>query len=171
MRGSTGPAGSPERSEDWRGKTGRMNAGEIAQFLAGGVICRLGCLDEDGWPYVVPVWFEYADQGFYVIARARSAWARHLQRDGRAFLCIDESRPPYRKVLVRGRARILEEPNTDGRWVQVGAPLARRYLGEYGGAYRTPTLKEPRWLIFVEPLRMTTWQGVDWARRYKHSAW
>ena len=32
-------------------------------------------------------------------------------------------------------------------------------------------LNEPRWLFFVRPVRITTWQGVDWAKRYKHYQW
>src|SRR5579859_2702674 len=33
----------------------RMTSEERAEYLALGVICRLGCLDDDGHPYVVPV--------------------------------------------------------------------------------------------------------------------
>src|SRR5918992_1911031 len=47
--------------ESWRGRVGRMDEAEVAAFLAEGVIFRLGCLDEEGGPYVVPVWFHYAD--------------------------------------------------------------------------------------------------------------
>ncbi len=28
---------------------------QVEGFLAGNPRCRLGCLDEEGWPYVVPV--------------------------------------------------------------------------------------------------------------------
>jgi len=34
-----------------------------------------------------------------------------------------------------------------------------------------PTLNEPRWLLFVKPITMKTWQGVNWAKKYKHSDW
>jgi PPOX class probable F420-dependent enzyme len=156
--------------EEWRGRIGRMSQPELEEFLAGGVICRLSCLDEDGWPYVVPVWFEYADGGFYVIPRERSAWARYLQRDGRVSLCIDE-RDPLRKVQVKGEARIVEQPNVGGRWVEIANRMSTRYLGEHGPDYLVPTLGEPRWLIFITPLKLTTWQGVDWPARYKHSDW
>ena len=147
-----------------------MSQPELEEFLAGGVICRLSCMDEDGWPYVVPVWFEYSDGGFYVIPRERSAWARHLQRDGRVSLCIDE-RDPLRKVQVKGQAQVVEEPNVGGRWVQIANRMSYRYLGEHGPDYLVPTLNEPRWLLFIRPLKLTTWQGVDWAPRYKHSNW
>ena len=159
------------QEQDWRGTIGKLSDDEIAEFLSGGTFCRIGCLDEEGWPYVVPCWFEYSDGGFYIIPRARLAWARHIQRDPRVSRCIDESTRFNRRVLVKGRAEILEEPNLGGRWVEIGRRISVRYLGEHGPEYLEPTLIEPRWLLFVRPLKMKTWQGVDWHKRYKHAKW
>jgi nitroimidazol reductase NimA-like FMN-containing flavoprotein (pyridoxamine 5'-phosphate oxidase superfamily) len=158
-------------NEEWRGKVGRMTSAEVTEFLAGNPFCRLGCLDDDGWPYVVPCWFEYSDSGFYIIPRARSAWAGYVQRHPRVSLCIDESDRYNRRVLVKGEADVLEEPNLGGRWVEIARRMSLRYLGEFGPQYLEPTLVEPRWLLFVRPVKMTTWQGVDWAPRYKHANW
>ncbi len=157
--------------QSWRGKIGKLSEEEIQGFLSGNPFCRLGCLDEEGWPYVVPCWFEYSEGGFFIIPRARSAWARHIQRDPRVFLCIDDSTETNRRVLVKGKAEILEEPNLGGRWVEISRNMSVRYLGEHGPDYLQPTLVEPRWLLFVRPLTMKTWQGVDWHKRYKHANW
>jgi nitroimidazol reductase NimA-like FMN-containing flavoprotein (pyridoxamine 5'-phosphate oxidase superfamily) len=157
--------------ESWRGQVGQMDQAQIDAFLKEGRICRLACLDDEGWPYLVPVWFHHADGGFYIIPRERSVWAGHLARDGRVALTIDEDGPPLRKVIVQGRAEVAEGPNVGGRWVEIANEMAYRYLGEHGPDYLIPTLNEPRWLIFVRPVRITTWQGVDWAKRYKHSEW
>ena len=43
----------------WRGKVGKMSQAEVERFLAGNSLCRVGCLDEEGWSYVVPVWYQY----------------------------------------------------------------------------------------------------------------
>ncbi len=163
--------GAPEavEAEAWRGKVGKMGREEMEAFLAEGTVGRLGCLDDEGWPYVVPVWYQHADGGFYVIPRERSAWARYLQRDGRVSLAIDEPAAPYRKVLVKGRAELVEEPNVGGCWVEIATAMSYRYLGEHGPDYLEPTLNEPRWLFFVRPVALTTWQGVDWAKRYKQA--
>jgi nitroimidazol reductase NimA-like FMN-containing flavoprotein (pyridoxamine 5'-phosphate oxidase superfamily) len=158
-------------NQEWRGKVGKLTEEEIKEFLSENVFCRLGCLDEEGWPYVVPCWFEYRDGGFYIIARSRSAWARHVQRDERVFLCIDDSTIYNRRVLVKGVASVVEEPNINGRWVEIASRMSVRYLGEHGPDYLQPTLAEPRWLLFVRPLKIMSWQGVDWASRYKHAQW
>ncbi len=156
--------------EAWRGKVGAMDQEEIEAFLATDVLCRLGVLDGDGWPYVVPVWFQYKDGGFYIIPRERSNWAAFMERDHRVYLDIDEP-GSLRKVLVKGESQKIEGPNVGGKWVAIANEMSYRYLGEHGPDYLVPTLDEPRWLFFVKPVSMTTWQGVDWAKRYKHTEW
>jgi nitroimidazol reductase NimA-like FMN-containing flavoprotein (pyridoxamine 5'-phosphate oxidase superfamily) len=155
---------------EWRGKVGRMSEEEIAEFLATGVVARMSCLDDEGWPTVVPTWFQYRDGGFYVIPRERSAWARYLIADPRCSLVMDES-GSQRKVLVKGMAELVEEPNVGGRWVEIATEMSMRYLGPKGPQYLEPTLNEPRWLFFVRPLKITTWQGIDWPARHKHYEW
>tara|TARA_Y100000588_G_scaffold218796_2_gene232740 strand:+ start:3185 stop:3682 length:498 start_codon:yes stop_codon:yes gene_type:complete len=157
-------------SEAWRGKVGAMSKEEVAEFLSGNLLCRLGCLDDDGWPYVVPVWFEYSNDGFYIIPRERSLWAKYIQKDPRVFICIDQA-DGLRKVMVRGKGEIIEEANVGGKWVEIATRMSVRYLGENGPNYLAPTLPEPRWLILVHPENWTTWQGIDWAKRYKTTDW
>lgn len=156
--------------ESWRGKVGKMNQEEIEAFLGTDVLCRMACHEDEGWPVVVPVWFQYKDGGYYIIPRERSAWATFLKNDPRCFLDMDES-PSLRKVLVKGEAVCIEEPCVGGKWVAIAEEMSIRYLGPNGPKYLEPTLNEPRWLFFVKPVKTTTWQGVDWPARYKHSEW
>lgn len=158
-------------AEAWRGKVGKLTEEELDAFLAGGHVARLGVLDGDGWPYVVPTWYQWADGGFYIIPRARSKWARFMANDHRVSISLDSNEPPYIKVQTQGVAELLEEPNTGGRWVELATEMSVRYLGENGPKYLEPTLNEPRWLFFVRPTVMQTWQGVDWAKKYKHGEW
>ena len=157
--------------DDWRGKVGQMDQGELEAFFGRGVVARLATLDERGWPYVVPVWFEYdaADGGFWVIGRRRSVWCDHIRRDGRVGLTIDENESPYRKVIVQGTAEIVEEANVGGAWVPIAERMSLRYLGPHGPDYLVPTLNQPRILIKIRPDRVKTWQGVEWHQRYKEA--
>ena len=45
--------------ENWRGKVGGLSQSEITEFLSEGKTARLACLDQDGWPYIVPTWHEW----------------------------------------------------------------------------------------------------------------
>lgn len=152
--------------ESWRGKVGRLDQEELNRFLAEGHIARLACLDDEGWPYVVPCWHEWDGGGFWVVPRERSAWAKYLQRRPRCAVSVDEV-GGQRKVIAQCLARVTEEPNVGGKWVSIAERMATRYLGVNGPKYLTPTLDRPRWLIYLEPRHLWTWQGNDWARRYK----
>ena len=156
--------------QSWRGKVGKMDADEVDQFLSAGRLVRLACVDHDGWPFVVPMWYEWdkseGDGVFWVIPRMKSAWAQYLKREPRCAITIDEDQAPYRKVLVKAEAILVEEPNVGGKWVEIATKMSYRYLGENGPKYLEPTLNEPRWLYKLKPVKMTTWQGVDWHKKY-----
>lgn len=158
------------KNESWRGKVGKLSQADMEEFLQTPALCRLACLDNDDWPFVAPMWFQYKDGGYYVIPRERSAWARYLKRNPRCYLSIDET-GRQRKVMVKGEARLIEEPNVGGQWVAIAEEMSLRYLGPNGPKYLEPTLGEPRWLFFIAPIETKSWQGVDWPSHYKHSEW
>lgn len=155
-----------QTAEEWRGPIGGLTREQVAEFLAPGRVCRLACLDERGWPYVVPCWYEWDGEALWIIPRERSAWARFIQRDPRVAFTIDEETAPYRKFLGQGQAEVVETPNVGGKWVPIAERMSRRYLGEHGPDYLVPTLDKPRWLLRIVPTRVQTWSGVAWHPRY-----
>src|SRR5215208_3016313 len=86
---------------------------------------------------------------------------------------------PYRKVTIRGTARIVHEPGNDDQWRDLYRQTAKRYVdAEAADAYVDGTIDQPRALIAVSMTapesRVTTWRmpvgdeagtGI-WARRY-----
>jgi nitroimidazol reductase NimA-like FMN-containing flavoprotein (pyridoxamine 5'-phosphate oxidase superfamily) len=152
--------------ESWRGRVGSLDTEAVDSFLAEPQLARLACLDLNGWPYVVPCWQEWDGESFWLVAREKSAWAKYLQADERCAVTVDEG-GAQRKVTGQFRAVVVEEPNLGGAWVAVAERMSRRYLGENGPKYLEPTLDKPRWLFRLDPVKMQTWQGNDWAGRYK----
>lgn len=153
--------------ESWRGQLGKLDEEAIKEFLAPGRIMRLACLKDDGRPYIVPIWYEWDGEYFWVIPRAKSAWALYLKNNKYCAATIDEDQSPLRKVIVEGEAELIEEPNINGQWVPIATRMSYRYLGENGPKYLEPTLDKPRWLFRIKPEKITTWQGVGWAKRYE----
>lgn len=147
------------------GREGRLRQEEIDAFLVGPVLCRLACLDDQGWPYVVPTWFEWDGAAFWLVPRARAAWAAYLVAEPRVALCIDDA-ATGRRVVCRGTARLVEEPNVGGRWVEIARRMAVRYRGAEGAAYLEATRDQPRWLFAVAPARLVTWRGTGWHEKY-----
>jgi Pyridoxamine 5'-phosphate oxidase len=162
---------------NWRGeKLGGMTTAEMNEFLAGPWLARVACLKPDGAPYVVPLWYHWDGESFWVVGRKRSEWAHYLVADPRVSLVVDEPEPPIRKVICEGTAVIVEaavgpylENGEKSLWNQIGEQhTGPRYLGPRAQEYRGGVNVEPCWTIKIVPHRITTWQGFGWHPRYKH---
>jgi nitroimidazol reductase NimA-like FMN-containing flavoprotein (pyridoxamine 5'-phosphate oxidase superfamily) len=156
----------------------KMGDAEIETFLEeDGHLVRIGTVDEDGYPRVVPTWFIHRDGEILFTPRSPAVFLANIRRDSRIGLSIDEDPLPYRKVTVRADARIVHEPGEDDVWRDLYRAIAYRYVPEEAAdAYVQDTIDQPRALVAV-PLagaRVQTWrmpvEGEDgtgiWHRRY-----
>jgi PPOX class probable F420-dependent enzyme len=155
------------------GKIGGLTAAEMATFLAEPWNGRLATLGPDGWPYVAPVWYEFEPAAgvFLVVGRERADWVGHVRADPRvAFHVADDEHPEHTRVVVQGRAAILEGPVAPSASARIGAltrRLSLRYLGPDGPTYAERTIHRPRVLVEIRPERWRTWTGREWHRRYR----
>ena len=132
-----------EKDESWRGKIGKMSTDEIDGFLNEPFLARVACLDDNDWPYVVPCWYQWDGAALWVVPRARSAWARHLEARPRCAVTIDES-------------------SAADRASDTGVHRAsRRYrrAATLGAHDELEALADP-------PRPRATWQGIGWPARY-----
>jgi hypothetical protein len=158
--------------------SGGLSPAELEAFLRGpdsDWLLRLSCLDEGGWPFVTPMWYDWDGTSFFVVGRKKSGWVAYLQNDQRCAICIDEPQMPpeggLRKVLARCTADVLEGPVVaeGSQWLPVANRMALRYVGPAGVEGLKLSYDWPRYLVKLTPVdgKLTTWQGVDWAKRYK----
>ena len=157
-----------------------LSADDLHRFLAEpGHLLRLGTTGTDGLPRVVPIWFAHDDGRLWFTPRARSAWLADLHADPGVCCTIDESAPPMRKLVARGRAVLEHDLGDDDRWRDRYRTIAVRYLPEaYADAYLADTHDEPRalWSLDLATAEIATWRmpvaGEDplavWASRYYH---
>lgn len=158
----------------------RLTANEIDGFLGErGHLLRVATVDEDGYPSVVPIWFVRDGDDLLFTPRGPSVFLANIRRDPRVGLSIDEDPLPYRKVTVRGTARIVHEPGNDDGWRDLYRSIAKRYIeDDAADSYVDNTIDQPRALIAVSMTaagsRTTTWRmpvgeedgtGI-WHRRY-----
>ncbi len=158
----------------------RLTPAEIDAFLSEpGHLMRVGTVDADGFPRVVPIWFIRSGDDLLFTPRGPSVFLANIRRDSRVGLSIDEDPLPYRKLTVRGVARIEHEPGADDAWRDLYRSIAKRYVDEEAAdAYVDGTIDQPRALIAVSmtaaPNTVTTWRmpvgdedgtGI-WHRRY-----
>ena len=129
----------------------KLSDSEIEQFLdEPGHLLRLGTIDAQGFPSVVPIWFIRNGGDILFTPRGPSLFLANIRRDPRVGLSIDEDPLPYRKVTVRGQARIVHEPGRDDEWRDLYRQIAKRYVPEEAAdAYVDDTSDQPRALIAV----------------------
>ena len=159
----------------------RLTDDERRAFLdEPGHLLRVGTVDPDGMPSVVPIWFLHHDGALLFTPRARSDWLTHLRENPNVCCTIDEGLPPMRKVVARGRVRLVHDVGADDVWRDIYRRITLRYVpGEFGDAYLADTHDEPRALLALDlaHAEVTTWrmpfgEGEDplavWAPRYYH---
>ena len=157
-----------------------LTVAEVEAFLAEpGHLVRVGTVDADGMPRVVPTWFLAENGWLYFTPRAASAFWHNLQRDPRVGLSIDDEAPPYRKVTVQGEVRVVHPPGEDDEWRELYLRIASRYIPvDDAERYVRGTIDQQRPLLAVAlggtDVVVSTWRmpgvGEDpsgmWHRRY-----
>ena len=156
----------------------RMTAEEIAAYLeTPGRLVRIGTVDAEGMPLVVPTWFVLEEGELLVTPRERSSWFANLQRSPKVCFTVDGDGC---QVIVRGSCRVVHGLGHDDDWRDVYRRITMRYLPEAAGeAYLRDTWDEPRALLGLrlDEADVTTWRfplrdGEDWldvwAPRYYH---
>ena len=93
-----------------------MSKEEIQTFLMSGTLTgKISTVRKDGRPHVVPIWFilDKDDSNIKVVFTTGqdSSKAKHMLRDSRVSLCVDDQTPPFSFVVIDGIAEINKEPD------------------------------------------------------------
>ncbi|MFE6281325.1 PPOX class F420-dependent oxidoreductase [Streptomyces sp. NPDC057877] len=88
---------------------------------------KLSTVRADGSPHVTPIWFLLDGDDLVFNTAKRSVKGRNLVRDGRVALCVDNDRPPFDYVVLRGRAHVSEDHAALRLWA---ARIGARYMGD-----------------------------------------
>jgi hypothetical protein len=95
------------------------------------IVGQLGFYGLDGYPRVLPVWFDY-DRGEFLIASPPGAYkGRALRADGRASMTVSTPHAPYHVVTAQADAVVELLPEAER--IRFVGRQANRYLGPAGG--------------------------------------
>ncbi len=113
-----------------------MSPAEIRSFLVADPphTGKVAFTAKDGSPRVVPIWFVVEEKDLVFNTGADTLKGRAFARDPRVALCVDDERPPFSFVTVRGEVTLSEDPEEVWR---TAAAIGGRYMGadraqEYG---------------------------------------
>lgn len=88
---------------------------------------KLATTRKDGSPHVAPVWFALDDNDDILFnTGAATLKGRTLRRDPRAAMCVDDERPPFSFVIVRGTVELIEDLDQVRHWAAI---IGGRYMG------------------------------------------
>src|SRR5437764_8921602 len=105
-----------------------MTTDQVRSFLSHGTrTAKLATVMADGRPHVMPVWFVLDGDQIVFTTGADSVKGRNLRRDPRVALVVDDERPPFAFVHVRGRVTIHEELD---ELLRFATAMGARYMGE-----------------------------------------
>ena len=118
----------------------------------------LGTLRKDGSPQLNPMWFYWTGEVFYISTTRTRFKYRHILRDPRVTLCIDEAET-LKTLIVEGRATIQE----NDIWELTQRIVEKYVQPEHVAARMARFRAEPRVLIVVKPDRWVSWDRSEGA--------
>ena len=132
-----------------------MTKDEIRKFLLQGTFTgKLGTINKDGKPHVVPIWYTLDEQDNIVFnTGGESVKAKNIKRDNHVRLCVDDQTPLFSFVIVDGTAKIeKDQPSEIYKWAKI---IAARYMGDdKSEEYGRRNSGEGEILIRIKPSRI-----------------
>lgn len=165
---------APRTYPDWMGKMRGLTPEELLEFLSGPVVARVATIDEDGYPYITPIWQEWDGTAMYVVPREKTIFVKHLRTNPKVAISCAMDSGTYTRMLFRGTAEIIFGPAPmTGQCLEIAQRMSVRYLGPHGPEYLEPTRDRPRFLVRITPdpnKKFVTWDGVEWHEKYLNDA-
>jgi PPOX class probable F420-dependent enzyme len=130
-----------------------MTPEEVRAFMLEGTrTAKLGTTARDGSPHVSPVWFVLDGEEIVFTTGRDRVKGQHMRRDPRVAVLVDDERPPFAFVHVRGRAKLAENAPDLPEWAtRIGA----RYMGaEQAEAFGRRNAVPEELLVRVRPERV-----------------
>jgi hypothetical protein len=141
---------------------GSWSGDEIVAHLHESLIpLRLAVLDSTGTPWVLSLWFVYAEEAIWCATNVRSRLAGYLQHQSRCGFEIAGDMPPYKGI--RGKGDIAIVPERGGEML---TRLLDRYRIDRDSALARSLLAKAHQEVAVRimPNRITSW---DFTARMK----
>jgi PPOX class probable F420-dependent enzyme len=108
-----------------------MSISEIVSFLKQCTqTAKVSTINKNGACHVVPVWFVLDEDNDDIIFTTwhESVKAKHLLKDNRATICVDDQMPPFSFVTIYGNAILTSEDSQELlKWT---TKIAERYMGK-----------------------------------------
>ncbi len=130
-----------------------MSKREIEKLLKQPEIAVVATTAPNGAPHAVPTWYEYRGGEVVFHTGLNTFKYRCLQHDPRITLVVDTRKPPYKCVILKGRATMEQRDD----WARLRR-MAVAYLGKRNGEAYAKSLKgTPTVIVRFKPDHIVSW--------------
>lgn len=130
---------------------------KVNDFIKTQKILRIATIDTRGNPHIVPVWYNYESDKFYIGTNTRTIKAKNVKQNPKVSFCIDVgiNSPEIFGVMGIGKARLILE---DNRVRAVARKILLRYFKSLKNKSAQKLLKDTDCVIEIIPKKITTWK-------------
>ena len=127
------------------------------EFLKSQKILRLATIDSKKNPHIVPVWYAFKDNKFYVGTNTRTKKAKNIMKNPKVSFCVDigVKSPDIFGVMGIGKARLILEKNLVSF---IAKRILRRYFKNLKVKSAQELLDDTNCIIEISPRKTTIWK-------------
>jgi nitroimidazol reductase NimA-like FMN-containing flavoprotein (pyridoxamine 5'-phosphate oxidase superfamily) len=127
------------------------------EFLKSQKILRLATIDSSGNPHIVPVWYMYVNEKFYIGTNTKTKKAKNIKKNSKVSFCVDIGikSPGIFGVMGVGRARLILKIDK----VEVLAKkILLKYFKNLENKSAQQLLNQTDCVIEIIPKKITNWE-------------
>ncbi|MGI0086657.1 MAG: pyridoxamine 5'-phosphate oxidase family protein [Nitrosotalea sp.] len=126
-------------------------------FIRTQKILRIATIDAKGNPHIVPVWYNYESDKFYIGTNTRTIKAKNVKQNPKVSFCIDIgiNSPEIFGVMGIGKARLILE---NSHVKSVAKKILLRYFKSLKNESAQQLLKDTNCIIEIIPKKIATWK-------------
>ncbi|HJT09428.1 MAG TPA: pyridoxamine 5'-phosphate oxidase family protein [Candidatus Nitrosotalea sp.] len=126
-------------------------------FIRKQKILRLATVNSKGSPHIVPVWYSYINNKFYVGTNTRTTKARNIKHSPKVSFCIDKGvkSPEIVGIMGIGKARLILE---NRRVKSIAKKILLRYFKSLKNRSAQCLLEDTNCVIEIMPKKMVSWK-------------
>ena len=130
---------------------------KTSKFLKSQKILRLATIDSRNNPHIVPVWYEFRNNRFYVGTNTRTRKAKNIKKNPKISFCVDVGikSPDIFGVMGIGKARLILERNQVSF---IAKRILKRYFKNMKVKSAQELLDDTNCIIEILPRKTTVWK-------------
>lgn len=127
------------------------------KFLKSQKILRLATIDSTGVPHIVPVWYMYKNNKFYVGTNTGTRKARNIRKNPKVSFCVDVGvrSPDIIGVMGTGRAKLILKKDVVG---SLAKKILLRYFKNMRNESAQQLFDQTDCIIQITPRKVTEWK-------------